>query len=155
MVHIRCCWQGHHQIHGHIQCIYIRFWPTLLKKTHLTSTHCLCISGGRLYGRDHSGEKLLPLSISLLPPQRSVKRERTIKAANTLALTLPLFPSISRSPSHGPVKRGRTTQMEKNPLWRCLSTFPRRLWSISQASHPCESSCPKAEKYTEVSRTLN
>ena len=27
---IRYFWQGNHQIYGHIRCVYIRFWPTLV-----------------------------------------------------------------------------------------------------------------------------
>ena len=27
--YIRYCWQGNHQIHGHIYGAYVRFWPTL------------------------------------------------------------------------------------------------------------------------------
>jgi hypothetical protein len=32
---IRYFWQGNYQIYGHIWCVYLRFWPTLLMCNHV------------------------------------------------------------------------------------------------------------------------
>jgi len=38
-MYIRNFWQANHQIYGHIQCVYIRFWPTLHVHFINTYTH--------------------------------------------------------------------------------------------------------------------
>jgi hypothetical protein len=39
-VYIRYCWQGNHQIYGHIR-YYIRFWPTLDLRSFGSATSLL------------------------------------------------------------------------------------------------------------------
>ena len=48
-VHTQCFWQGNHQVYGHIQCIYIRFWPTL----HIYAVYKRCFWQGNHHTYGH------------------------------------------------------------------------------------------------------